>query len=207
MTCCVISKILDHNGKPIVVVGSESEVSDQNERLVGVVGDQKIHKLGNCYVLISGMSPIAEVLEIIASDEDFCKDLVVKNKTDVRELAETIYSTLKELVEASITSSDILQHLGLLLIATSERIFGVYNDLSVFEFDNFQTSGIGSTIAKGALHVLHNRLKKASTIVAEDLEAIVRESIEIANTHTLGCGGVIRTVIIKEEEIKRKKRK
>lgn len=195
MTICCVAKIKDpKTDKYITVVGSDSEISDSTERLLGVVGASKVVKLNNAYVCISGQGPIMEAVEDLQEEPEF--KLIINNKKDVRDLCSTIMSRMKEIAEEGVISNDIVEHLGLLLVAIPGRIFAVYNDLSVFEFEQFQTNGAGASIARGALQVHYNQLMLKKHITPRQLEDAVYNSIHIANTYTLGCGGKIYTYVL-----------
>lgn len=210
MTICCAVKF---EGK--VVIASDSEITyDEYSKLTDVSGSPKIYQFKDCYVAISGMSPMGEALDIMQNDPDFMAGFNVKTRQDVRSFTEVLYATLKMVVDDSLTSGDIVQHAGMSIMATPTGIYSLWQDLSVLEHHNFVCVGAGGPSARAALEVLYEDLVKVQKAVVkgfydteerqwEVIERITTRAVNVAIKHNLGCGGKIemfRVTPLPEEE-------
>lgn len=192
MTAVAAVRFITKDGRTLVALGADSEISGGSKRYHGVINCDKAQKLGDSYLLMSGTGPILECVDILQADQDFCDSIRLDNRHVVRELGEVIYSTLKDLIEASLSKPELLDQMGTLLFASPEHIWAVYADLSVLELSSFETAGCGEDIATGALSVLYDQLKEdeenGATIYHADLQEIIRKALTASTKHTLGVG-------------------
>lgn len=207
MTVCAALKVVNENGSTFTIIGTDSEITVGSERLLGVIGDNKLFQLGEAVIAIAGAAVLGEVLYTMQSDEEYIPNF--KTKDGVREFVAYFFDLLKELAEISISPSDILNSVDPLLIATPEHIWAVFTDLSIMEFEESYCIGSGWATAQAVIYDRMKDLKDLGDFIRfEDLEFILQRALEVASVFTQGCGGkIITTRVIEEEKASRPKPK
>lgn len=206
MTVCAAIRHVTEDGKVLVVIGSDSEVtiSANSERLVGLVGDRKFFRIGEAIIAIAGCSSLAEVLEILQEDETFNPDW--RTKKGIREFAAYFFDLLAELAELSISPSDVTSSVDPLLIATPTNIWAIFTDLGIMQFEESYCIGSGWAMAQAVIYDRMQELKDLGDFIRfEDLEFILERALEVSSVFTQGCGGKIITTRVEELPEEKKK--
>ena len=173
--------VVRKNGIAAIAADTQSTWGDSKDTAEYILSDQKILRLGDSYLAISG--PTSTKLAI----NDYFAKTTEYDLSDVDAIFRTwlkLHAALKkdyflnpdENREDSYESSRFEA-----LIANPNGIFGVAAHRAVQEFSKFYAYGSGSLHALGAMHALYSDAKRT----AED---IVRGGIEAAAAFNLNTG-------------------
>ena len=189
--------IIAAKAKGRVVIGSDSLVSIDGMRVLNTVGDTKLVKFANFTIGIAGSGPIREVLEqmiegVFTQDGDHPADHdwynhEILNKLDAGDFARQAWGFFKSELGYSPLEpkyEEFATMVGQMLIATPDKIFVVFPELSVQEIGTFASIGCGEELALGSLEVLYK-----PNLNTKGLANIVRLSLETACKYNTFCGG------------------
>ena len=205
MTIVAVARVFNKKGEVFISACSDSEISGDETRDVGIVDATKIIKVKDALICVSGSGPILEVLEDLAEDKKFLRGLDLTTKKGVRMIGEQAYGCLKyvyESIPVNIASDDVV---GPLLIATPINIWVVQHDLVTYEIEQVYAAGVGADTFLGAFDAF---VQKTEDFDHETLDKILKDAVQITNKRVLHCGGKVHIVhAIKKEPPKKKKRK
>ena len=193
MTACLGLRYVTKDGRVLCVASADTEVSGTgNKRYADVTTIDKCVRLGDSYLLMSGMGPIQEATDILLEDPDFTNRIRLNTRKDVRELAVTIYEVVKDLIDLSCEKPESIEGLGNLLFVSPRALWVVFSDLTILRFESQITSGAGEDVATGAAHILLEELKEKEAaghrVDYEDLENIAYKVISCCIVHLLSVG-------------------
>ena len=186
MTICGMIKVRKPSGELIILAGSDSEVSTTSHRLHSIENKNKLLKIKDSIIAVSGGGSISEAVEDLLEDKNFLDSIDLCTKKGVRLLGEQIYELFKLMAERS-PIPDIASSAGDLLIATPNNIYKMFPDLAIYSFDDFCSSGIGEESFNGAMTILLEDLKSDPEITNRKVEMVMTRAIDTACTHVLHC--------------------
>lgn len=193
MTICISALIKDSEGNIVTRAASDSEVSYGSKRLRGISNScEKVLLFPGACVSASGSGCVFEALNILQNDQTFIKKVQFRTREDIRDFAYDFFAQFNLLVEsAKLNPEDA--NVGVLLITTTDKVFGVFADCSVFQFDEYFCSGSGADTAMGLMLAYYDDLGASPT--AEDLERILTKAIEKTCAVESGCGLPVKLYI------------
>lgn len=190
MTICISAKITREDGSIVTRAASDSEVSFGNKRLRGISKScEKIIQFPNANVSASGSGCVFEALDILRSDQKYYNSVQFRTRADIRTFAMDFYSEVDSLIEQSKISRDEVS-IGAILVTTEDKIFAIFQDLSIFEMDEWFCSGSGSDTATGLMTAFYKEIGAHST--EEDLENVLIKAIEATCEVEQGCNPPIK---------------
>lgn len=209
MTICISAKFTKEDGTVVTRAASDSEVSFGNKRLRGISKScEKIIQFPNANISASGSGCVFEALDILRSDPKYYNSVQFRTRADIRTFAMDFYSEVDSLIEQSKISRDEVS-IGAILVTTEDKIFAIFQDLSIFEMDEWFCSGSGSDTATGLMTAFYKELGAQST--EEDLENVLIKAIEATCEVEQGCNPPIKLYSVlapnPPTKVKTKKRK
>lgn len=186
MTICISALIKDSEGNVITRAASDSEVSYGSKRLRGISKScEKVLLFPGACISASGSGCVFEALNILQNDQSYIKKVQFRTREDIRDFAYDFFQQFNLLIEgAKLNPEDA--SVGVLLVTTTDKVFGIFADCSVFEFDEYFCSGSGADTAMGLMLAYYDDLGAHST--AEDLERVLTKAIEKTCAVESGCG-------------------
>ena len=186
MTICISCKYLKEDGTHGTLAASDSEVSVGEKRLLGISGsDNKMVSFPGAVVSMSGNGCVYEALLMLREDEKFSKRVQFRTRKDIREFALNFSAQYKHLTEQATIDANELT-VGVLVIATPDKIWSVFCDLSIFEHEYFYYTGSGGATALGLLTHYNPSFNK------EELRDFLVKTIQTVSVSDLGCGGQVK---------------
>ena len=207
MTICISGKITREDGTVVTRAASDSEVSFGNKRLRGISNScEKIIQFPGANISASGSGCVFEALDILKSDPKYYNSVQFRNRADIRMFAIDLFEQVDSLIEQAKISREEVS-MGVILVTTEDSIYGIFQDLSIFSFDHWFSSGSGSDTAVGLMTAYYKELGAHST--EEDLENILIKAIEATCEVEQGCNPPIKlyTTLAPNPPIKTKTKK
>jgi ATP-dependent protease HslVU (ClpYQ) peptidase subunit len=152
----------------VVVIGADSFVGSQYERLPGVI--HKLVRLGNFIIGISGLSVQKEVLMDFRRSK--CKFKIFDSR-DCSRFVQKYFRATKQYVDSGVfkDKDDVTEDAWQVLIATKENIFFSDGNACIYEIPDCYAVGAGSKEARTAmLALLRNTQYDSRTIVEEAIQ-------------------------------------
>jgi hypothetical protein len=188
VVCAV--KFVTKDNKTLVVAASDSAVTTDDNRMVGIENQSKLFSVEGAIVGICGGGSIAEVLEDLENNKEITKGLDLSTRKGVRSLAEIIYKNFADYLGVSLADKGVFDGIGPLIIACPNAIYKIFPDFSCYSYDRFTATGF-EEIFYGAMEVLYPSLElvdRLDEVKIEDLEEAVRKSFEAVFKYSLRCG-------------------
>lgn len=190
MTICIACKVTRPDGTVITRTASDSEVSFGSKRLRGITKScEKVIQFNGASVAASGSGCVFEALDILKTDQEYANNVQFKTRADIRTFAIDLYTELDSLVDqAKISKEDV--SIGAILITTETTVWSIYQDLSIFEFDEWTCTGSGADTAYGLMLSEYRRLDNCCS--EEALENMLIDVIERTCEAEQGCGPPVK---------------
>lgn len=208
MTICIASRFVREDGTVITRAASDSEVSYGNRRLRGLATTEKVIQFNGASVAASGSGCVFEALDILKSDPQYAKKVQFRTRADIRMFAIDLFEQIDSLIDQAKISREEVST-GAILVTTEDSVWAIFQDLSVFPFNEYFCSGSGADTAMGLMIPYYKQLGANAT--EEDLERILTEVIKETCALELGCGEPVRLYSVlapnPPTKVKTKKRK
>jgi ATP-dependent protease HslVU (ClpYQ) peptidase subunit len=207
MTICIACKVTKADGTVITRSASDSEVSFGNKRLRGISKScEKIIQFPGASIAASGSGCVFETLLKLKGDKKYAKTVQFRNREDVVDFAGNFFALFDELVSSSNISKEDAS-IGVILVTTATQIFAIFQDFSVFEFDEWFCSGSGADTATGLMTAYYKKL--GANPSEEELEQVLIEAITDTCEIEQGCGLPVKMylTLAPNPPIKRRKKR
>jgi 20S proteasome alpha/beta subunit len=175
----VIAGLVTEGG---VVLGADRMLSSCSHKSDS--GPKIFEREGWAYAITGSVRTI-QIMEKVS------KDKKVVSRSDVIDLAASLYEQLKEKGLGGAKAGEMPDFDSAFLVATIEGLFHIQRDFGVAEYKNFHASGIGCEYALGVLHDGYSR--------TDPVELVCR-AIAAANALNPHCGGGPDVVAIARTE-------
>lgn len=186
MTICIAAKITRADGTVITRTASDSEVSFGNRRLRGISKScEKVIQFNGASVSASGSGCVFEALLRLKNDKKYANSIQFRTRDDIVNFSLDFYEEFNNLINSSGISKEDAS-IGNILITTDTQVFAVFQDFSIFEFDEYFCTGSGSDTATGLMIAYYKKL--GANPSEEDLEWVLKEVIEETCALEMGCG-------------------
>lgn len=186
MTIGIAAKYLKEDGTCGVLAACDSEVTVGDRRLQGISSsDNKMVSFPGGIVLMSGNGCVYEALLMMREDEKYSRRVQFRTRKDIREFALNFAAQYKALTEQAPMDAAELT-VGVLLVATPDKVWSIFCDLSIFEHDHYYYTGSGGASASGILH------SYSPTFDKEELTGFLVHTIQTVSYSDLGCGGPVK---------------
>lgn len=149
-----------------------------NEYFTDLVGGTKIIKLKNAYLATSGYTLLDNVIEHLHSTNHKMMDNPFASRADVFGFFLELYGELKKGYTLVDTGKDTYAGIyNVFFVITTDRIYGVSNNLSVYEYPLYAAKGAGSDYALGCLYGIYDTIDDGYELVRLSLEAACQFSV------------------------------
>lgn len=208
MTICISARFIKQDGTVVTRVASDSEVSFGSKRLRGIsMSAEKVVQFPGASIAASGSGCVFEALDILKSDPKYYSSVQFNTRADIRNFAIDLYSEVDSLIDQSKISREEVS-IGAILVTTKDTVWAIFQDLSIFSFDEWFCTGSGADTATG---LMTSYYKRWNTLQEEDLEWILTEVIKETCAIEQGCGEPVRIYSVLAPnppvKVKTKKRK
>lgn len=182
-----------------VYIGADRITMFGGEYATDLVDNCKIMKLRHAYLASSGYTLVNNVIEHLYSKGSEILDNEFRNRADVFQFFLALYGQLKDNYTLVDSGKDTYAAIyNSFLLVTPGHIYGIANNLSVHEYDQYAAYGAGADYALGSLYSIYD--------VLDDGEEITRVALEAACQFSIYCKEPLDILEVKESELAKKRR-
>lgn len=161
-----------------VCLGADRITTFGNEYFTDLVNGSKIIKLKHAYFATSGYTLLDNVIEHLHVNKHKMMDVAFRNRAEVFDFFLALYAELKKSYTLVDTGKDTYAAIyNVFLIVTPTSIFGISNNLSVHEYEQYAAQGAGADYALGCLYGIYDTIDDGFELARLALEAACHFSI------------------------------
>lgn len=161
-----------------VFLGADRITTFGNEYYTDLVDGSKLVKLKNAYIATSGYTLLDNVIEHLHQLNHKMMDNPFTTRADAFSFFLELYGELKKSYTLIDTGKDTYAAIyNVFLVVTPRSIYGVSNNLSVHEYEQFAAQGAGADYALGCLYALYDTMDDGFKLTRKALDASCHFSI------------------------------